>query len=258
MTSEQYKEKEQRSAYKGLSVMLAEEYILIDISLINYSSSRTNITELWNIASAFYLYPATVPGNSNTEYQHNLSRQMREQKALDVSCHFMRLFSAIIISLVWSPAFGQDTISLKKDIDTEVHRIQANSRLKPVTFSIQAMKKVLHYISYSYTENENGYVKISRQFSRKNDTTRQMFYLKKDQLIFATEKIVSFYTENNQTDSITWSGDFYFSKGKLIDHVTLGHGKSELDSWDPEQDLLNAFNESKQDIDRYKKKKNGS
>jgi len=51
--------------------MLASEYILIDISLISYSPSSTNITGLWNIPSAFYLYPATVPGWSGTEYQHS-------------------------------------------------------------------------------------------------------------------------------------------------------------------------------------------
>src|SRR4029079_11547416 len=56
-------DKEKGHAYnKGFSAMLASEYILIDISLISYSPSFTNITELWNIPSAFYLYPATVPG----------------------------------------------------------------------------------------------------------------------------------------------------------------------------------------------------
>ena len=56
---------------KGFSAMLASEYVLIDISLISCSPSFTNITELWNIPSAFYLYPATVPGCSNTDYQHS-------------------------------------------------------------------------------------------------------------------------------------------------------------------------------------------
>jgi len=51
--------------------MLATEYILIDTSLISYSPSFTNITEPWNIPSAFYLYPATLPGWSNTDYQHS-------------------------------------------------------------------------------------------------------------------------------------------------------------------------------------------
>ena len=37
------------------TAMLASEYILIDISLISCSPNFTNITELWNIPSAFYL-----------------------------------------------------------------------------------------------------------------------------------------------------------------------------------------------------------
>jgi len=59
------------AANKGFSAMLASEHILIDITLISCNPNFTNITELWNIPSAFYLYPATVPGDRNTEYQHS-------------------------------------------------------------------------------------------------------------------------------------------------------------------------------------------
>jgi hypothetical protein len=166
----------------------------------------------------------------------------------------MRLIVAIIISTTCISALAQSTPALKKEIDNEVQRIQSSHGLKPASFSIQALKKVLHYISYNYLSDDNEYVKITRQFSRNNDTTRQTFYLKKGKLIFATEQVVSYYTENNKTDSISWSGDFYFSNDKLIDYVTLGHGKSEVDIWNPEQDILNAFRESKRDIARHKKK----
>ena len=166
--------------------------------------------------------------------------------------HFMKLITTLIVLIVCTQTSAQETISTKRDVDAEVQRIDQDSRLKSVTFSIQAMKKVLHYIEYNYLADENGYSKITRQFSRSNDTTRQTFYLKKGELIFVTEQIVSYCTERNKTDSIAWSGDFYFSKGKLIDHVTLGHGKSELDTWDPEQEMLSAFNESKNDIARHK------
>jgi hypothetical protein len=74
------------------------------------------------------------------------------------------------------------------------------------------------------------------------------------QLIYAIETIISYYPNGNSSDSITWRGDFYFSKGKLIDHVTLGHGKSEMDDWDPEHEMLSALNDSKRDIVRYKTK----
>ena len=170
----------------------------------------------------------------------------------------MRLLTAIIISIVWTHTSAQETISIKKDIEVEVQRIQKDSSLNSVTFSIQAMKKVLHFIKYNYLSDKNGYAKISRQFSRNNDSTIQTFYLKSGELIFATEQIVTYYYEKNKTDSIGWSGDFYFSKGKLIYHITIGHGKSEIETWDPEQDLLNALKESKKDITRYKSKKNGS
>ena len=44
-----------RTHNKGFSAMLASEHIRIDISLIGCSPNFTNITELWNIPSAFYL-----------------------------------------------------------------------------------------------------------------------------------------------------------------------------------------------------------
>ena len=164
----------------------------------------------------------------------------------------MKLITTLIVLIVCTQTSAQETISTKRDIDDEVQRIDQDSRLKSVTFSIQAMKKVLHYIDYNYLADENGYSKINRQFARNNDTTRQTFYLKKGELIFATEQIVPYYPERNKTDSIAWRGDFYFSKGKLFDHVTLGHGKSELDTWNPEQEMLIAFIESKNDIGRHK------
>lgn len=163
-----------------------------------------------------------------------------------------------IIAVILLPCItiGQDLEKQKDIIDAEVERI-SKGNLATASFSIQALKKVLHYINYKYIETSKGYVFISRQFSHKNDTIQQTFYLKDGSLIYAIERIVTYYTENGKTDSITWRGDFYFSKGKLIDHVTLGHGKSEIETWNPEQDMLTCFGESKRDIARYKKNKNG-
>ena len=167
----------------------------------------------------------------------------------------MRSIITFIISIAWISTFAQDAVSSKREsIDVDVQKIRNDSSLKPVSFSIQALKKVLHYISYNYISNADGYVRISRQFSHNNDSIRQTFYLKKGQLIFANEQIVSYYTENNKTDSIGWSGDFYFSNGKLIYFETLGHGKSEDETWNPEQNMLSAFNDSVNDINRHKKK----
>jgi hypothetical protein len=42
---------------KGLSAMLASEYIMIDISLFSCSSIFTNITQLWNLPAGRQVYP---------------------------------------------------------------------------------------------------------------------------------------------------------------------------------------------------------
>ncbi len=167
----------------------------------------------------------------------------------------MRFFIPLVIILIANVSFGQNIEGRKKAIDVEVNRISKEIKLPTINFSIQALKKVLHYINYEYVTNPIGYIKIKRRFSYKNDTIHQTFFLQKGDLIYATEEIVTYFTKNKKTDSIAWRGDFYFSKGKLIDHVTVGHGKSEIDSWNPEQEMLAAFNESKRDIDRYKKMK---
>jgi hypothetical protein len=169
----------------------------------------------------------------------------------------MRLFSVIGIILLSNLSFGQDLEKLKAAIDVEVERISKLSESATEGFSIQAMKKRLHYIRYNYVVNKSGYVKISRQFSNKNDTIQQTFYLKAGKLIHATEIITSYFNDKGKADSITWSGGFYFADGKLIDHITLGHGKSELETWNPELEMLTAFDESKKDIARYQTKKTG-
>lgn len=169
----------------------------------------------------------------------------------------MRLSIIVAIILLSNLSFGQNLEKQKAAIDTEVERISKQSKPTAVSFSIQAMKKRLHYIHYNYIVNKSGYVKISRRFSHKNDTIQQTFYLNAGKLIHATETITSYFHEKGKTDSITWSGGFYFANGKLIDHITLGHGKSEFENWNPEKEMLTAFAESKKDIARYRGKKKG-
>jgi hypothetical protein len=52
-----------------LAARLAEEYILIDISLINCSPGLTNKSQQKNISSALEFLSASVRAERNTEYQ---------------------------------------------------------------------------------------------------------------------------------------------------------------------------------------------
>jgi hypothetical protein len=167
----------------------------------------------------------------------------------------MRVLTTILFILISISAVGQSIETQKAKIEIEVEQIENNCQHKPIHFTITALKKVKHDIQYTFIETSKGYVKITRQFSRKNVITFQSFFLKSGDLIYAIE--TTFYDSNKNSDSVKWSGKFYFSKGKLIDYITLGHGKSELEDWDPEQGILMAFQESKRDISRHKKMKNG-
>ena len=168
---------------------------------------------------------------------------------------FMRVLFAIVFSIAVSALSAQDLAKRKAGIEKEVEQIDKLSVGRTQRFSIKALKKGLHSTNYHTVETSRGLIKISRQFSSKNDSVEQQFYLKNGKLIYAHEIITSYFTVNNQKDSIGWSGRFYFSQNKLIDYITLGHGKSEMETWNPEEDMLTAFNESKRDIARFKKRK---
>ena len=90
--------------------MLASEHILIDITLISCSPIFTNITQLWNIPSAFYLWSATVPGSSNTEYQHS---RKPWTLAASASRRFITIFHFYLNSWkrnfrCWRPKISED------------------------------------------------------------------------------------------------------------------------------------------------------
>jgi len=80
----------------------------------------------------------------------------------------------------------------------------------------------------------------------------EKYYFKDGSLIYAYESIILFYPDLGIDQGTMWAGDFYFSKGKLIDHVTLGHGKSEKDDWDPEKEILQRLKKRKMELQLLK------
>ena len=74
------------------------------------------------------------------------------------------------------------------------------------------------------------------------------YYFKDGFLIFAYEKEILSAPYLGIDEYSAWTGEFYFSKGKLIDHVTLGHGKSEIDDWDPEKEILQRLEKRKKEL----------
>ena len=76
----------------------------------------------------------------------------------------------------------------------------------------------------------------------------EKYYFKDGSLIYAYESEILFFPAEGIDQGTKWAGDFYFSKGKLTDHVTSGHGKSELDDWDPEKEILLRLKKRKAEL----------
>ncbi len=166
----------------------------------------------------------------------------------------MRIILFIILLFSFSVSFGQSLMEQKSTIDAAIEAIDADKANAAFSFNITAMKKVFHKIYYHYQTRHGSIVKIERRFKLHNNSTVQTFYFKTTQLIYATELITSYYGDRNKPDSMVWGGNYYFIKNKLVDFLTLGHGKSETDEWNPQQEVLANCKAARNDIARHKKK----
>ena len=73
--------------------------------------------------------------------------------------------------------------------------------------------------------------------------TQRNFYLKKGQLVCVLETEDDFYVDDSSgTDHSVFGqhfrGDYYFTNNKLVDVVTLGHNRFEIDTNDPEEQFV--------------------
>ena len=86
------------------------------------------------------------------------------------------------------------------------------------------------------------------------DTTKyiEKYYSTDGVLIYAIENETTYYSRTDSNNTIIWEGQFYFSNRKLIYYETLGHGKSEEDSWDPEKEILTRFDERTEEFKKLK------
>ena len=121
----------------------------------------------------------------------------------------MKTLFLILISVLPFFCFAQNKEKLKESIDRLVESTDLGKPFELKHFSITALKKVFHIISYDYRVKNGQITKIQRHFSHKEDSITQTFYLKSGGLVYAEERIVSYYGN----DSIIWAGKFYFSGG---------------------------------------------
>ena len=80
------------------------------------------------------------------------------------------------------------------------------------------------------TENEKRIIQIESH--EKSEFYEEVYYEQNGELVYAKESIK--YMPINHYVLQTWNCQFYTEKGKLISLISLGHGKTENDEWNPE------------------------
>lgn len=104
-------------------------------------------------------------------------------------------------------------------------------------------------IKYRFT-NKDDHQYISRSWitvtDKRQTQVTQNFFLEDNELLTADEHILWIY---DQKDTAVWSGKYFFRNGELVDLTTLGHGKSETDSWDPAREVQHNLEEALYDLD---------
>lgn len=136
----------------------------------------------------------------------------------------------ILLLLLCRMATAQDVTVIRKQTDSIVADIDK------ATGSTQKFRGI-RLQQYEYKMIGDSLAKVVLLFRRGTERVTQTWYQNQGHLLFSIESEVPFYGR----DSIAWGGTYYFQKGTLIYYETLGHGKSEMETWDPQKEVLTAW-----------------
>ncbi len=157
------------------------------------------------------------------------------------------IFRSTLISLYLLScnfAFAQNVPYSKEKIDIIITKTDSLFSIRHKSFTLKrniSSRKVVTE-SWTYLKNSKGLSCFKISYTIDSTDYKEAYFLDKGNLIYATEIEVSRFPASGPDDFIVWSGLYYFSYKKLIDHMTNGHGKSELDGWDPEKETLLRYN----------------
>jgi hypothetical protein len=158
----------------------------------------------------------------------------------------------IFITALFAPffVFAQD-FQLRKKIDSSVLKIDSR-RTKTISFTKteKTLDNKTITCKYQFKYNQNQLEYASREYSDKDSSVKHEFYALASIIIFSAESISYYYGK----DSVGWGGAYYFSGGILKDYETLGHGKSEDETWNPEAEVLGKYQRTKEAVINYRKK----
>lgn len=166
-------------------------------------------------------------------------------------------FFIILLSFCFGFVHSQikeDTIEMAR-IDKYVEGL--TKKVKDYHFEKNEGKKI---IKYEYSKLGDKIVRIQRKWKQKNedyiDTYLQYFYLEKGKRVFA-EDALTYQKENDSLSVVSWNCRFWIKNNNVIYIRSLGHGKTEDDSWDYDKELKENFEFMLKTVKKEDAKKGG-
>lgn len=97
---------------------------------------------------------------------------------------------------------------------------------------------------------KNGYRIISIESHKGSVYYQEIYFEKNGDLIFAKE--TENYMPKNHFIQMAWNCEFYAENGKLISLISLGHGKTEDEEWNPEI-IFTMYKNRLKELEKIKK-----
>lgn len=117
---------------------------------------------------------------------------------------------------------------LRLKINTELDK-----NISECSFEINAITNFngnIEFWSICNLLNDNRIFKV--EFYRKDTYYQEIYFENNGNLIYAKE--TENYIPKNHFTQMNWNCEFYVKNGKLVSLISLGHGKSEDEEWNPE------------------------
>jgi hypothetical protein len=97
-------------------------------------------------------------------------------------------------------------------------------------------------------KNGNRFIRIE---SYKNETYfQELYFEKKGKLRYAKE--TENYNPKNGFAEMKWNCEFFLKNGKLMTNISLGHGKTEDENWNPES-IIEMYKKRILELNKMKK-----
>jgi len=147
---------------------------------------------------------------------------------------------------------GQDKVSnennFKEKVRKEFNDNYAKCTLSKIKYGITNFHKTTEFWSVCELENKNRIINID--FYVKQTFYQEIYFEVNGKLRYIKE--VESYIPKNSFSQASWNVEYFFNNGKMVDLISLGHGKTEDPNWNPDT-ILKMYKSRIEDLKKMTK-----